>query len=236
MRTPLIPLYRERHSQRLMGIPTGAAGVKATLALMSQLVKEYKIHPAIRDMALRLTANLPQKDYQSELQSIFNYVQRHIRYTRDIAGIETIQTPAVTLQKAAGDCDDKSTLLAALLESIGFPTRFRAMGFTGNYCHVITEVLLNGKWLSLDATEPEKMGWAPGNSTMNMYKENGTGLGFWTIFASALAKGKEQHDTNAIEKRAAAKQKIGEAKQKAPEPKHKSSQVHSTCSWRLFCD
>jgi len=155
-----------------MNIPSGEEGVRVTLGIMAELVAKYKIHPLIRETCLKLIADLKQKDYDGETNALFQFVKFHIRYVRDIHAVETVQTPIKTLEYAAGDCDDKSTLLATMLASIGYKTRFRAMGFTTNYCHVIVEALLNGKWVSLDTTEPEALGWLPDNITMNMYRQN----------------------------------------------------------------
>jgi transglutaminase-like putative cysteine protease len=62
----------------------------------------------------------------------------------------------------AGDCDDKSVLLAALLESIGHPTRFVAIGFQpDDFEHVFVETKIADRWISLETTEPVEIGWMP---------------------------------------------------------------------------
>ena len=38
--------------------------------------------------------------------------------------MDTVQYPRETLAKRAGDCDDTSVLVAALLENVGVPTQF----------------------------------------------------------------------------------------------------------------
>lgn len=137
---------------------------------MRNFVENYKIHPLIRGKAIQLTSLLPQKDYKGEIDKLYKFVQYNIRYVRDINGIETVQSPVKTLEIGAGDCDDKSTLLAALLESIGFKTRFHAMGFRKKHIsHVLLEVYLNGKWLALETTEPVNMGWIPPRIKTTIY-------------------------------------------------------------------
>lgn len=129
---------------------------------MTRLVREYKAHPDVRDTAIELTSDLLQKDYYGEVQRLFQFVQHEIRYMQDVTDIETLQTPEVTLQNRVGDCDDKATLLAALLESIGHPTRFQAVGFApGEVSHVFVETRIGTRWIALDATEPNPMGWQP---------------------------------------------------------------------------
>lgn len=142
---------------------------------MSQLVNQYKANPIIRRVAVAACGNIlaNNKDYKNQAKSIFSFVQKRIGYIRDIRGVETIQTPLYTLQSKSGDCDDKSTLLATLLECVGFPTRFFAMGFSeGVYSHVICEVKITGKWIALDATENKPMGWLPPNIVVGYYVEN----------------------------------------------------------------
>ena len=74
---------------------------------------------------------------------------------RDVNGVETLQTPLVTMEIKQGDCDDQSVLLASLLESIGHPTRFVAIkqNFFGPYVHVYTETRIGPKWYPLETTE-----------------------------------------------------------------------------------
>lgn len=143
-------------------LPDGAAGTRATLQLMSTLVRRFKTDPAIRQQALDLIGNLPSKRWALEVDALFRFVRDRIRYTRDTNGVETIQWPTVTLSVGQGDCDDKSTLLASLLESIGHPTRFVAIGpEPAKYSHVFVQTQLGSKWVSLDATMNVPMGWTP---------------------------------------------------------------------------
>jgi transglutaminase-like putative cysteine protease len=145
-------------------IAGGGAQTPATLELMSRIVRRYKRHSAVRNTALELTQGLAQKDSPGEIRRLFEFVRDRVRYVRDIKGIETLQTPDATLEIGQGDCDDKSTLLAALLETIGYPTRFVAVGSRpGSYSHVYVETRTRSgeRWLPLDATEPVLAGWSP---------------------------------------------------------------------------
>ena len=153
-------------------IPNGRAGIVQTLAQMRAYADEYKVTPLVRETATRLVKTLPQKDYFNEIRALFNYVRDSIRYTRDIYGVETVQTPQYTLEHRVGDCDDKATLLASLLESIGFETRFHAMGRkVGGICHVIVEVRnpVTGLWIPLETTQNVEMGWMPPDVYQHIY-------------------------------------------------------------------
>ena len=158
---------------QLQAIPNGKAGIRATLRLMSKIAKRYKKSPQIRELALALTRSIPQKSWSKEVAALHKFVRDDIRYIKDIRGCETIQTPIQTLRLGAGDCDDKSTLVAALLESIGHPTRFKAVGFSkGNLSHVYTQTKIAGKWYSVECTEMVKVGWEPDNVREYMIEHN----------------------------------------------------------------
>lgn len=158
---------------------------------MRNLVREGKKNPLVRQTALLLIEGLPQKFHIGEIKRLFNFVKNRIRYVKDIRGVETLHSPEVLLKLKQGDCDDKSILLASLLESIGYQTRFVAFGFqppiklstgkfkTRNYSHVLVEVFYKGKWISLETTENVRPGWKPKNtkSVLIIYNsDNVTGV------------------------------------------------------------
>lgn len=148
----------------LADLPPGEEGTATTLRLMRRFIHDYKKASQVRETALTLISGVRQKDWVGEVRAIFNWVRDHIRYTRDINGVETLQTPLATMELGAGDCDDKTTLLAALLESIGHPTRLVAAGYQAprRYSHVYLETRLGARWVPLDATLLDKpMGSIP---------------------------------------------------------------------------
>lgn len=151
----------------------GIDGVAQTLAIMRNLVRRSKKHPVIRTAAVRLVNNLPQKDYVNEIRAIHRFVRDNIRYTRDIRGAETLQFPEITMKERAGDCDDKSVLLASLLESINTPTRFVAVGYQpGEFCHVLVEARVGSSWIPIETTEYQDIGWYPPNMKSRMVRHN----------------------------------------------------------------
>jgi transglutaminase-like putative cysteine protease len=155
--------------QVLGEIPAGEPGTRATLAAMRRLVDRFKTDSRIREAALTLVRGLPPKAYAREVHAVFRFVRDAIRYVRDVHGVETLQTPVATLELEAGDCDDKSTLLAAMLESIGHPSRFVAVGFKspGHYEHVYVKTRIGQSWFALDPTvSTAEVGWAPPRRTL----------------------------------------------------------------------
>jgi len=157
----------------LHDIPTGAQGVRATLRAMRKITHTYKTAPAVRELAMHLTSNLPEKNWSLQAAAVHAFVRDRIRYTRDVRGVETLQTPIQTLRLGQGDCDDKSMLVAALLESIGHPTRFVAVGFTpGTFSHVFPQTKIGGKWVTLETTEAWPMGRGPQKVKSSMIEHN----------------------------------------------------------------
>jgi len=150
----------------------GKTGVLQTVSLMRQIVDRFKTDSQIRNLALSLVSFLPPKDETGEINAIFQYVRDDIRYVKDVYDVETIHTPDQIIKLAQGDCDDKSVLLAVLLESIGYQTYFKVTGYHGSdYEHVYVYVSGLGVAMHLDATEPESAGWEAPGATCWMYCE-----------------------------------------------------------------
>lgn len=169
------PLYVRQPAPQLADIPTGAiarlgaipegkAGMVATLRAMRQYARDAIRDPAqkIRTLAMRLTAGLPSRSYQQEAAALHRFVRDEIRYVRDPVGVELVSTPARTLETGQGDCDDKSVLLAALLESLGHPARFVAIGLNGGpFSHVLVETKIGEAWVPLETIIDRPPGWYP---------------------------------------------------------------------------
>jgi len=168
-----LPVNQQR-TITLAALPDGVAGIRATLALMVKLAQQSKSSFVVRDKALTLVAGVKQKSWMNEVRAIQEYVRDEIRYVKDINGIETLATPVQTMQLMQGDCDDKSLLTAALLESIGHPTRFVAVGhLQGVYEHVLVETQIRVKggaiqWVPVETTEPVPVGWYPPGMTQRL--------------------------------------------------------------------
>ena len=144
-------------------ISDGETGIFDTLRLMRRMVNDYKTDPGIRQAALNVTFMTPAQDEASEVEALYCFVRDYIRYTKDVHGVETLATPDKTMAMRVGDCDDQAVLLASLLESVGYPTRFVIEGYTdgGTWEHVYLETCLCGQWIALDPTEQVAMGWQP---------------------------------------------------------------------------
>lgn len=161
-------------------LASGTAGVRATLKYMVSIARQYKTHPAIRELARAAVQDCPAGDQAAEAVALQSYVKAQVRYVADVWDVETLQSPLVTLGyrephfgayleggTPAGDCDDQSTALAALLLAIGIPGRFTAIGMEGEeFSHVLVEAQLREhsqvRYLPLETILPEAgPGWFP---------------------------------------------------------------------------
>lgn len=117
----------------------------------------------IRRLATRITAHVPSKQIDQELAALYMWARDNIRYRFDPVGIEWVQAPWVTVQERAGDCDDFTTLLSALVQSLGHRVRYRTVGPTPKVQKHVTMQAWNGKrWIDLDPVlEPAATSTAP---------------------------------------------------------------------------
>ena len=102
-------------------IPKGYAGTKKTVAYITGLVKEGAKDFCVRQTAIAILFHngVPPKDYLGEIRTLFVWVQNNVRYTRDIHRVELLHSARRMLELQAGDCDDMTILLAAMLKAIG---------------------------------------------------------------------------------------------------------------------
>lgn len=152
----------------LASIPSGSSGAIATLRVMRDFVRAAVRNPdqVIRDQACALVADLPPRQWMAQIHRLHEFVRDSIRYVHDPVDVELVQTPETLLKSRQGDCDDKATLLAALLTCIGHPSRFVAVGFNGEgFSHVLVETQVRDGWLPLETILPKPAGWYPDNVT-----------------------------------------------------------------------
>lgn len=165
------PVTTPKPPGQLASIPNGYDGMRATLQVMKDFARASVANPEqiVRTKAEQLVRNLPARQWFGEIRALQEFVRDEIRYLRDPVDMERVATPEMTLQIGQGDCDDKATLLAALLDSIGHPARFVALAFNGEgFSHVLVETKVRNTgndradWMPLETILPDKeMGWYP---------------------------------------------------------------------------
>ena len=148
-------------------VPKGYAGTRKTVELIARLVRIGAKDFCVRQTAIAIlrSRGIRPKDYMGEINALFEWVQRNVRYTRDIHRVELLHTARRMLELRAGDCDDMTILLCAMLKSIGHPVRLALVGFNPRnksvFTHIYLEVFYRGWWIPLDPTVNHPMGWAP---------------------------------------------------------------------------
>lgn len=142
----------------------GMPHVRATIAKMAKLARAGARSYEIRNLATRITRGVPSKDYRGELAALYKWERDNIRYRKDPVELEWVQSPARTVKEGAGDCDDKATLLAALVGSLGHEWYFDTVGPSSTVQkHVAVVVRLDdGSTVTLDSVlEPATSSTAP---------------------------------------------------------------------------
>jgi hypothetical protein len=137
--------------------------VQHVQALIRAGAKDFYVRQKAIDVLLE--KQVKPKDYLAEIKALFEWVQQHIRYTKDTFQVEVLHSAKRMLELRAGDCDDMAILLGAMLEAIGHPVRLVLSGPNplrqDLFTHIYLEVLHKGRWIPLDATMPYPMSWAP---------------------------------------------------------------------------
>ena len=151
----------------LAHIPTGWRGTQKTLEHIQALIRAgaKDFHVRQKAIDILLEKHVKPKDYLGEIKALFEWVQQHVRYTKDTFQVEVLHSAKRMLELRAGDCDDMAILLGAMLEAIGHPVRLVIIGPDplrhDLFTHIYLEVFHKGRWIPLDATMPHPMGWAP---------------------------------------------------------------------------
>lgn len=131
--------------------PDGWPQSKATVKKIGALIRQYSHHPLIRQVATRICKDIPSKQPTVEIDRIYQWVRRNIRFRYDPIGIEWLQTPTRTLTERSGDCDCITTLIGSLCRSIGHPVALRTVGRAKTSpSHVSALVYDRKRWISLD--------------------------------------------------------------------------------------
>lgn len=148
-------------------IPKGYLGTQKTLEHIKTLIRQGAKDFYVRQKAIDilLEKGVKAKNYLGEIEALFEWVQHQVRYTKDPFRVEVLHSARRLLELRAGDCDDMTILLGAMLESIGHPVRLVLTGpdplRPQLFSHIYLEVYHKGRWISLDATMPYPMGWKP---------------------------------------------------------------------------
>ena len=152
---------------RIWRVPKGTTGTLVTARIIARMIREDAKDFYVRQKAIQIfrAYGVHPKDRFGEVCALFEWVRRNVRYTRDIFRVELLHSARRMLELQAGDCDDMTILLGAMLLSTGHPVRLVLAGFRPNrphaYSHIYPEVNVRGRWIAIDATVSRPMGWTP---------------------------------------------------------------------------
>jgi hypothetical protein len=144
-------------------ISGGEAGTDQTVEQIAEFVRYSQKRPHIRLLAVQILdrVNVDSREPKRAAHALFSWVSDRIKYVLDPISVETVQDPETTLKLKAGDCDDHSGLMAALLQSIGIPARFVVIGSDPDrFQHIYTEAQIKGEWIPVDTTLMKPFGSA----------------------------------------------------------------------------
>lgn len=111
--------------------------------MVDQYRATHLVRSRARDIAFR-QRGCPVKDQVCQALAIAGWVQDTITYVAEMP--ETFQTPTTTVSEGYGDCDDFSTLIASMCESIGIATELVGMewgaGAARYYRHIFPRAVI----------------------------------------------------------------------------------------------
>lgn len=150
----------------------GVNNIKERIALINFYIQEGKKDAQIRRLASRILSQkcgdewcIPEKDWRAEVEAIFEFVRRNVRYTLDPYDLELFQRARRSLENRTADCDDQVILSGALLQAVGYPIRLVIIdtgkgGYSHIYLHVGVPPMNPNKWIPFDLTAVnEPLGW-----------------------------------------------------------------------------
>lgn len=142
------------------------------LKYIIEMIQKGRRNPQIRQFAVQAVSKkcgdswcTPEKDWEAEVDTMFNVVRQHVRYVRDTYGVDLYQHPKRTIQFGGGDCDDYTITLGSLLQAIGYPIKCRVIQTVDsddwNHIYLLVGLPPRGptKWKVLDASVDKPAGW-----------------------------------------------------------------------------
>lgn len=167
----------------------------ATVGHITRLILMGAKDMVVRGAAIQIfrAQGIAPKHYLGEITALFQWVQKQVRYTRDIHRVELLHSARRLLKIRAGDCDDMTILLGALLESTGHPVRLVLVGSNlrkpRHYSHIYLEVKHQDRWIALDATMHHPMGWAPNAPNRKVVSLRPASLPHYFRYRNAFSNG-----------------------------------------------
>lgn len=124
---------------------------------MRDMITRDREHPAVRNMAVRILRDSGCEQYDKKEQAlcIADWIQQNCFYVHEFP--ERLAHAWRTIEDKAGDCDDYTIAIAAMLESCGIPCVQCCMQVNGHWKHIFPAAVLEkpggrATLMPLDAT------------------------------------------------------------------------------------
>lgn len=158
-----------------------------TLYYIKFFIDRYSKLPDFNEFAIKLVHGAKNKKEIAE--RIYHAVKDNIWYVNDPRKIEYVRSPKKVLLLRAGDCECQTTLVCALLKTLGIPHRAVMVKTNpiGDYSHIYSEAFVDGKWWVMDTTYKKGyFGWVPPNvyDVRNINFEKYNIKDFWKYVSS----------------------------------------------------
>jgi hypothetical protein len=135
----------------------GFRGIEDEAAFLRKMVEATRGDLSLKELALNIVrdASVESRDELGQAAAIGKWAQENIYYVHE--AVEFFQRPKTTLRLKAGDCDDFTTLIVSLLQTLGIGGRLVLMKVNGRWAHIFPVAVVNirGKGMHrvpLDAT------------------------------------------------------------------------------------
>lgn len=125
---------------------------------LDTLIDEFSKNLVVRNKAIQIIRPAQDNDDYQNFVKLLNFVRQKVVYVKDPVDTEWITNPLNLLKDigqygfAMEDCDGHVLLLGALAQSLGIPSKARAVRINGSpeYNHVILAVEIEGNWVNAD--------------------------------------------------------------------------------------
>ncbi len=171
---------------------TGPEALAHTIRLIGQGIKSGSTYYPIHQHAAGIATKAPSKNYFEQFKAVFDdFTHNRWRYVFDPKRAEWVHVsgPAIYSnilgyaarpgERGHGDCDDATTAIGAMAESIGFETRIATVATPGKkqlFTHVFPLVNIpKHGWIAADAvTYPQHgLGYMPPHSRIAVWDLDG---------------------------------------------------------------
>ena len=124
------------------------------LHYLRSLIERFRADPEIRALAVHAVRHYkaPQRNKAAQARACAQWCRDNLTYLHELP--ERFQWPDETLRTRSGDCDDFTTLIGSMIESIGIPCVMVTMEINGVWSHIFpaAQVGTPPSLLPLDAT------------------------------------------------------------------------------------